>query len=70
MADTGQSRSELLKTIHLLRSALDGNGDTVFVKDRQGKYLYMNEAGARRFNRPLSEIIGNDSSSLFDAESA
>jgi PAS domain S-box-containing protein len=64
------SSDELKRTVHLLREALDANEDTIFVKDLDDRYLFVNVAGTRRFNRPLSELMGRDATAVFDPENA
>jgi PAS domain S-box-containing protein len=64
------SPDELRRIVYLLRQALDANPDNIFVKDLEGKYLFMNEAGGKRFGRPVSEMIGLDASAIFDPQSA
>ncbi len=61
---------ELKRTVHLLREALDANSDTIFVKDLDDKYLFLNVAGTERFGQPLSAVLGRDVTAVFDAESA
>ncbi|AMV29198.1 Blue-light-activated protein [Gemmata sp. SH-PL17] len=69
---TEQRRAEAdsRRSADLLRAVADGTTDAVFVKDRDGKYLLCNEAGARCVGRPVSEVLGTDDAALFDAESA
>lgn len=49
----------------LLRAVVDGTTDAVFVKDREGRYLLINPAGAQFIGREVSELIGNDDRELF-----
>lgn len=49
----------------LLRAIVEGTTDAVFVKDRQGKYLLLNEATSRFVGRPVHEILGRDDRELF-----
>jgi hypothetical protein len=53
----------------LLRAVTSGTSGAVFVKDREGRYLLINEGGARLVGRPAEEIIGRDDTCLF-AEAA
>lgn len=39
--------------------------DVAFIKDREGRYLAFNSAGARLTGRPLAECLGRDDSELF-----
>lgn len=47
--------SEKSKLLYAIASSAT---DSIYVKDRDGRYLYVNEAGRRVFNRPLDEVIG------------
>ncbi|MDG4554689.1 MAG: PAS domain-containing protein [Candidatus Competibacter sp.] len=44
--------------------------DVAFIKDREGRYLLINSAGARLVGRPLTECLGQDDRALFPAEIA
>src|SRR5262249_38479435 len=54
----------------LLRAVSEGTTDAVFVKDRQGRYLMINTAGARFLGRTVAEVIGKDDTELFSPETA
>lgn len=73
LTDVSQRRkdeAEFRRTAELLKAVADGTTDAVFVKDREGKYLFFNEAAARFVGRPVAEVLGNDDTKLFDAQSA
>lgn len=55
---------------NLLRAVTRGAAEAVFVKDRDGRYLLINEAGSRLLNKPIPEILGKDATALFPPESA
>ena len=44
--------------------------EAVFIKDRLGRYLALNAAGARVIGRPLADCLGRDDSELFPAAAA
>jgi PAS domain S-box-containing protein len=55
----------------LLRAILDAPGDLeVFVKDAQGRYLFINRAGAALLGRTAAEIVGRTDEELFSPETA
>jgi diguanylate cyclase (GGDEF)-like protein/PAS domain S-box-containing protein len=54
----------------LLNAVVSGTSDAVFVKDTDGRYLLINEAGARMVGKPVVEIVGKTDSDLFPPESA
>ncbi len=55
------------KTMALLRAVVEGTSDAVFVKDREGKYLLLNAAGAHFIGKPLDEVLGHDDRELFNS---
>ncbi|QQS54732.1 MAG: PAS domain S-box protein [Candidatus Competibacteraceae bacterium] len=44
--------------------------DMAFIKDREGRYLLFNSAGARLVGKPLTECLGQDDRALFPADMA
>ncbi|MBN9522360.1 PAS domain S-box protein [bacterium] len=65
-----RAEDELWRTADLLRAVADTTTDAMFVKDRDGKYLFMNEAAARFVGRPVAEVLGRDDTAVFDPDSA
>jgi PAS domain S-box-containing protein len=65
-----RAEEELQRTADLLRAVADGTTDAVFVKDRAGKYLLMNEAAARFVGKSVVEVLGKDDTELFDPAGA
>jgi PAS domain S-box-containing protein len=65
-----RAEEELQRTANLLRAVADETTDAVFVKDRNGKYLLMNEAAARFVGKSVVEVVGKDDTELFDPEGA
>ncbi|MBD2310577.1 PAS domain-containing protein [Desertifilum sp. FACHB-1129] len=60
------SENELEKD--LLKTLIDTIGDIAFVKDMQGRFLFINQAGLRGINKTLEEIIGKTDIELFGSE--
>jgi PAS domain S-box-containing protein len=54
----------------LVHAVSEGINDTLFVKDRAGRYLMMNSAGALRLGKSLAEVLGQGDASLFAPETA
>lgn len=54
----------------LLQAVTDGTNDAMFIKDRAGKYLLLNDAAARIVGQPTSTLLGSDDTALFDSETA
>src|SRR4029077_19173475 len=69
-AERQQAEESLRQSLHLLQAVTEGNQDAVFAKDREGRYLMINAAGARLIGRAVEEVIGQDDSHLFEPETA
>lgn len=54
----------------LLREILARSGDSVFAKDRDGRYVLINPKGAGMFGKSVEEVLGQDDTALFERESA
>jgi PAS domain S-box-containing protein len=52
--------------INILNAVVEGTTDGVYVKDRTGRYLMINRAGAQALGRAVSEIEGKYDYALFD----
>lgn len=59
------AQESLARNEALLRAIIEGTTDAVFVKDRPGRYLMINTAGARAIGRTIADIIGKDDTELF-----
>lgn len=68
----GLRRSKAAAETHrqLLDGVLSGTQDAIFVKDRDGRYRFCNEATARILGREFEDILGQDDSFLMPPESA
>src|SRR5262249_49177901 len=65
-----QAEASLQQSYDLLHAVIEGTSDAVFVKDRQGRYLMINTAGARFLGKTVAEVIGKDDTELFSPETA
>jgi PAS domain S-box-containing protein len=65
-----QAEESLRHSYNLLRAVIEGTSDAVFVKDRQGRYLMINTAGARFLGKTVAEVLGKQDTELFSAETA
>jgi PAS domain S-box-containing protein len=65
-----QAEASLRRSYDLLRAVTEGTSDAVFVKDRQGRYLMINTAGAAFLGKTVAEVIGKDDTQLFSPETA
>jgi PAS domain S-box-containing protein len=62
---------EALRHSHaLLHAIAEGTTDAVYVKDRRGRYLMINSAGAAFLGRTVAEVLGKDDTELFSPETA
>jgi two-component system cell cycle sensor histidine kinase/response regulator CckA len=50
----------------LLRAVLEQSADPVFVKNRDGEYIFYNQAAATSVGRPVHEVIGRTDAVIFD----
>jgi PAS domain S-box-containing protein len=54
----------------LLKSVFEGTSDSIYVKDFEGRYLFVNDPVARFFGKSNDEIIGRTTEQLTDSASA
>ncbi|HEY6386079.1 MAG TPA: ATP-binding protein [Candidatus Acidoferrum sp.] len=54
----------------LLKSIFEGTGDAVCIKDLEGRYVIVNPAFARYFEKPVEQIVGKTAAQLFDFATA
>jgi len=54
----------------LLRGVVEGTSDAVFVKDVKGRYLLINQAGARILGKSVEEVLGGEDSSIYAEETS
>ena len=54
----------------LMDEILDRTGDAFFAKDRNGRYVLINQAGAWMFGKDRDAIIGQDDTALLETECA
>ena len=63
-----RSEAALLENNEMWNAIADGSSDAIYVKDLDGRYLIINEAGAKSVGRPMTEIIGKKNSDLISPE--
>jgi PAS domain S-box-containing protein len=56
--DQRAAEDRLRSNLSILQAVMDNTTDLIYVKDREGRYLLMNQAGAQLAKRPVEEIIG------------
>jgi PAS domain S-box-containing protein len=70
VTDRLQDALKLSRTADLLRAVAEGTTEAIFVKDIDGKYLFVNNGVAKFVGKSCQEIIGQNDTFLFDSESA
>ncbi|MDS4059753.1 MAG: PAS domain S-box protein, partial [Candidatus Contendobacter sp.] len=63
-------QSKQLHTLQLLDAIANSTTDAIFAKDMQGRYLFLNRAGAAMIGKAVEEALGQDDSALFPPEQA
>ncbi|MEW6491398.1 MAG: CHASE3 domain-containing protein [Cyanobacteriota bacterium] len=63
-----QTEEALLDNYNLLQSIINSNPNPIYVKDLQGRYLFINNPGVSLFNESVEEIFFQDSCTLFGPE--
>ena len=64
------ARTEQQRTANLLDAIVTASTDAIFVKDREGNYLFYNREAARAANKRIEEVIGHNDLALFPPELA
>jgi PAS domain S-box-containing protein len=71
---TDLSRRQAEQALHrnevLLSAVFDATTDAIFVKDLAGRYLTINDAGARVMGRPVAEVLGRSVEEIYPPEVA
>ncbi|POZ63418.1 hypothetical protein C2I19_03460 [Chromobacterium alticapitis] len=65
-----RSLSRMALNRRLLDSVVSSTSDAVFVKDVQGRYLLVNQAGLALVGKRADEVLGRDDHSVFAEETA
>jgi PAS domain S-box-containing protein len=69
-SERARAEKSLQQSYDLVRAVVEGTTDAVFVKDRQGRYLMINAAGAGFLGKKVAEVIGQDDTQLFSQATA
>ena len=67
-----QKQAEQALTHHrlVLETLIESTADFIYMKDREGRYVFVNSSAARSVGKSAEEIIGKDDTALFPEESA
>lgn len=60
----------LSESNNILRAVIEDTTDVIFIKDLQGRYLFVNAAIAKILGKPAGEILGKDDTENFSIETA
>jgi PAS domain S-box-containing protein len=69
-AEWRKARQALVRQRTFLRAITEGTSDSVFIKDRSGRYELINPAGAQAIGKQVDEVIGRDDFALFSEAEA
>ena len=70
ITDRKRAEEALWDSLNLVRSITEETTDAIYAKDREGRYLMINTAGARFLGKSPEEVIGLDDTRLFSTETA
>ncbi|MBV9659340.1 MAG: PAS domain S-box protein [Verrucomicrobia bacterium] len=65
MAERRRTEAALRESDALSRAIIEGTTDSIYVKDLQGRYVLINQAGANIIGKPVEAIIGHTDVDLF-----
>jgi PAS domain S-box-containing protein len=65
-----KTQDELQKSQFLLQSITDGLPDSIFAKDLNGRFIFVNSAVEKRANMSLEDLLGKDNSVMFPPDQA
>ena len=68
--DRRQAEEAVRRSNTILKAIFEGTGDSIFVKDLQGRYLMINPTAAAFINKPIEEILNKTDAELFPEETA
>jgi PAS domain S-box-containing protein len=64
------AEDRLKQNVDFLQAVMNGTSDAIFVKNLEGRYLLINEPGARMLGKTVAEVQGRDDFYLFDEATA
>ena len=70
ISDRVEAEDALRQNHALLSAIMNASIDLIYVKDLDGHYLHMNQAGAQALGIPVADIIGCDDQTLWGSELA
>lgn len=70
ISERKKAEEELVRSHDLLIAVAGSTTDAVFVKDLEGRYLLINEAGVALIGKTVEEVMHRDDFSIFGSEAA
>ncbi|QLH76503.1 PAS domain S-box protein [Halosimplex rubrum] len=70
VAGIARDISERKERERRLEAIVENTEDPIYIKDREGRYRFVNEAAAENFGKPPAAITGMSDDDLFDEETA
>jgi PAS domain S-box-containing protein len=67
---TETAEHALVQHRHVLETLLESTADFIYMKDREGRYVFVNPAAAKSLGKTAEEIIGKDDRTFFPEEHA
>jgi PAS domain S-box-containing protein len=68
VASATRAEAELRTSEERLRRLVELASDAIFIKDRGGRYAFINPAGARALGAPVDQVIGKTDLEIFGEE--
>lgn len=65
-----KNESDIRWSKNLLNSIVEGTPDAIYVKDKNGRYLLVNSAAAKMFDKNKDDILGRDDTAFLPAMQA
>ena len=65
MPVAARAQHALAQHKHVLETLLESTADFIYMKDRAGRYVFVNPAAAESVGKSIEEIIGKDDRALF-----
>lgn len=70
VTESKHAREALQESHTLLQAVFDGTDDGIYVKDREGRYLMINSAGAELVGRSVEEVVDKGVVDIFPVKTA
>jgi PAS domain S-box-containing protein len=65
-----RAEEELIKQKNLISTIIESTSEAIYAKDTSGKYIFINESGARMLGSRATDVFGHTDMELLPAETA